>query len=55
MENEKRDKQRVLLIDDRRDNIIFLANYILKPKGYTSSQLWTGKGVCARHWRRSQT
>ena len=33
MENE-RDKQRVLLIDDRRDNIIFLANYILKPKGY---------------------
>ena len=33
METE-RDKQKVLYIDDRRENIIFMANYILKPKGY---------------------
>jgi two-component system NtrC family sensor kinase len=30
----KRDKQKILLIDDRRENIIFLANSILRPKGY---------------------
>ncbi len=33
MERE-REKRRVLIIDDRRDNIVFLANNILKPKGY---------------------
>jgi CheY-like chemotaxis protein len=33
MESE-RDKQKILIIDDRRENIIFLANSILKPKGY---------------------
>jgi len=33
MEN-KRDKQKILYIDDRRENIIFLANSILRPKGY---------------------
>jgi two-component system NtrC family sensor kinase len=33
MEN-KRDKQKILLIDDRRENIVFLANSILRPKGY---------------------
>jgi two-component system NtrC family sensor kinase len=33
MEN-KRDQQKILLIDDRRENIVFLANSILRPKGY---------------------
>jgi two-component system NtrC family sensor kinase len=33
MESE-REKQKVLIIDDRRENIVFLANNILKPKGY---------------------
>ncbi len=33
MESE-RDKQKILIIDDRRENIIFLANSILRPKGY---------------------
>jgi len=33
MERE-REKQKVLIIDDRRENIVFLANNILKPKGY---------------------
>lgn len=33
MENE-REKQRVLIIDDRRENIVFLANNILRPKSY---------------------
>ncbi len=27
-------KRKVLIIDDRRENIVFLANNILKPKGY---------------------
>lgn len=30
----ERKKQKVLIIDDRRENIVFLANNILKPKGY---------------------
>ena len=33
MESEK-EKQTVLIIDDRRENIVFLANNILRPKGY---------------------
>ena len=33
MENE-RNPQKVLIIDDRREIIVFLANNILKPKGY---------------------
>jgi two-component system NtrC family sensor kinase len=33
MERE-REKQRILIIDDRRENIVFLANNILRPKGY---------------------
>ena len=33
MENE-RDKRRILIVDDRRENIVFLANSILKPKGF---------------------
>jgi two-component system NtrC family sensor kinase len=33
MENE-RNQQKVLIIDDRREIIVFLANNILKPKGY---------------------
>ncbi|HID62304.1 MAG TPA: response regulator [Anaerolineae bacterium] len=33
MEKES-DKQKVLIIDDRRENIVFLANNILRPKGY---------------------
>jgi two-component system NtrC family sensor kinase len=33
MEREN-EKQRVLIIDDRRESIVFLANNILKPKGY---------------------
>jgi two-component system NtrC family sensor kinase len=33
MENGK-EKQKILIVDDRRDNIVFLANNILKPKGY---------------------
>jgi two-component system NtrC family sensor kinase len=30
----KKEKLKVLIVDDRRDNIVFLANNILKPKGY---------------------
>jgi len=33
MERE-RGKQKILIIDDRRENIVFLANNILRPKGY---------------------
>lgn len=33
METE-REKQKVLIVDDRRENIVFLANNILRPKGY---------------------
>ena len=33
MERERK-KQKVLIIDDRRENIVFLANNILRPKGY---------------------
>lgn len=33
MERE-REKRKVLIIDDRRENIVFLANNILRPKGY---------------------
>lgn len=33
MRNEG-EKRKVLIIDDRRENIVFLANNILKPKGY---------------------
>jgi two-component system NtrC family sensor kinase len=33
MERES-EKQKILIIDDRRENIVFLANSILKPKGY---------------------
>jgi len=42
MEN-KRDKLTVLIVDDRRDNIIFLANYILKPQGYDIITAMDGK------------
>jgi DNA-binding NtrC family response regulator len=28
------EKQTILIVDDRRENIVFLANSILKPKGY---------------------
>ncbi|MFB0535661.1 MAG: response regulator [Anaerolineae bacterium] len=31
---KEREKQRVLIVDDRRENIVFLANNILRPKGY---------------------
>ena len=30
----ERKKQKVLIIDDRRENIVFLANNVLKPQGY---------------------
>jgi DNA-binding response OmpR family regulator len=33
MEKEK-EKKKVLIIDDNRENIVFLANHILRPKGY---------------------
>jgi len=33
MEKEKK-KPKVLIVDDRRENIVFLANNILKPQGY---------------------
>jgi len=33
MEKEK-EKKKVLIIDDNRENIVFLANNILRPKGY---------------------
>jgi two-component system NtrC family sensor kinase len=33
MEREKK-KPKVLIVDDRRENIVFLANNILKPQGY---------------------
>jgi two-component system NtrC family sensor kinase len=33
MEREM-EKQKILIVDDRRDNIVFLANNILKPLGY---------------------
>jgi two-component system NtrC family sensor kinase len=33
MEREK-EKQKVLIIDDNRENIVFLANNILRPEGY---------------------
>lgn len=32
--DSKKDKKKALIIDDNRENIVFLANYILKPGGY---------------------
>jgi two-component system NtrC family sensor kinase len=31
---KEREEQKILIIDDRREHIVFLANSILKPKGY---------------------
>jgi len=31
---KKRERQKILIVDDRRENIVFLANNILKPKGF---------------------
>jgi len=36
-------KSKVLIVDDRRENIVFLANNILKPKGYEIITAMDGK------------
>jgi DNA-binding response OmpR family regulator len=40
---KERKKQKVLIIDDRRENIVFLANNILKPKGYDITTAMDGE------------
>jgi len=42
MEREK-EKKKVLIIDDNRENIVFLANNILRPKGYEVSTAMDGE------------
>jgi CheY-like chemotaxis protein len=39
----EKNKQKILIIDDRRDNIVFLANKILKPKGYDVTTAMDGE------------
>jgi len=54
MERES-DQQKVLIIDDRRENIVFLANNILRPKGYDIITAMDGEKGCTRRWRKGQT
>lgn len=42
MDREK-EKKKVLIIDDNRENIVFLANNILRPKGYEISTAMDGE------------
>ena len=34
--------ERILVVDDRRENVEFVANYVLKPNGYVPLVAWNG-------------
>jgi two-component system NtrC family sensor kinase len=40
---KEREEQKILIIDDKREHIVFLANSILKPKGYDVITAMDGK------------